>query len=81
MEFNIFILMATIGLISIRAGTAIISAKRKIRKVYTYPLLILGGICMEIYSIYIGDTIFIVLQGVFIISSILGLIKINKTKK
>jgi len=49
--------------------------------VYTYPLLILGGICMEIYSIYIGDTIFIVLQGVFIISSILGLIKINKTKK
>jgi lipid-A-disaccharide synthase-like uncharacterized protein len=74
---NSYTIIAIIGLISIIAGTALISAKRRIRKRYTYPLLIIGGICLEIYSIYIGDTIFIVLQGVFIISSILGLIKIN----
>ncbi len=55
-----------------------ISMKKKIRRRYTYPLLIIGGICLEIYSIYIQDPIFIILQGVFIISAIYGLIKINK---
>jgi len=55
-----------------------ISMKKKIRRRYTYPLLIIGGICLEIYSIYIQDPIFIILQGVFIISTIYGLIKINK---
>ena len=77
MGINIFTIIAIIGLISIIGGTALISAKRKIRKRYTYPLLILGGICLEIYSIYLGDIIFMILQGIFIISSILGLIKIN----
>lgn len=78
MTINIFIIIATIGLISIIIGTSLISSKRNIQKRYTYPLLILGGICLEIYSIYIGNLIFIILQGVFILSSILGLIKINK---
>ena len=55
-----------------------ISRKKKIRRRYTYPLLILGGICLEIYSIYIRDLIFIILQGVFIISSVYGIIKINE---
>ncbi len=78
---NIFTIIATLGLISIIAGTFLISSKKDIRKRYTYPLMILGGICLEIYSIYIGDPILITLQGVFIISSILGLIKINTNTK
>ena len=78
MELNIFSIIAIIGLLSIISGTFMISMKRNIRKKYTYPLLIIGGICLEIYSIYLQDLIFIILQGVFIISSIYGLIKINQ---
>ncbi len=78
---NIFYLIAIIGLLSIISGTLIISMKKKIRRRYTYPLLIIGGICLEIYSIYIQDKIFIILQGVFIVSSIYGLIKINEKHK
>jgi len=74
---NIYTLTAIVGLISIIAGTSLISSRKNVRRRYTYPLLIIGGICLEIYSIYLGDTIFIILQGVFIVSSILGLIKIN----
>jgi len=74
---NTYTIIAIIGIISIIAGTSLISAKIKIRRRYTYPLLIIGGICLEIYSIYLGDLIFMILQAVFIISSILGLIKIR----
>lgn len=78
---NIFNIIAIIGLLSIILGTLMISRKKKIRRIYVYPLLILGGICLEIYSIYIQDLIFIVLQGIFIISAIYGLIKINEHRK
>jgi hypothetical protein len=81
MVINIFYIIAIIGLLSIITGTLMISMKKRLRKKYTYPLLILGGICLEIYSIYIQDLIFIVLQGVFIISSIYGLIKLNVKRK
>ncbi|MCK5149995.1 hypothetical protein KAJ87_03660 [Candidatus Pacearchaeota archaeon] len=81
MGLNIFSIIAIIGLLSIISGTFMISMKRNISKKYTYPLLIIGGICLEIYSIYIQDLIFIILQGVFIISSIYGLIKINKNRR
>jgi len=64
--------------LSIILGTILISSKKNIRRRYTYPLLILGGILLEIYSIYIQDLIFIILQAVFIISAIYGLIKINE---
>ena len=81
MAINIFQLIAVVGLLSIIAGTLMISRKKKLRRKYTYPFLILGGICLEIYSIYIQDLIFIILQGVFIISAIYGLIKINEHRK
>ncbi len=81
MPINIFQLIAVIGLLSIISGTLMISRKKRIRRRYTYPLLILGGIFLEIYSIYIRDLIFIILQGVFIISAIYGLIKINEHRK
>ncbi len=78
MVFNTFKLIAIVGLISIIAGSLMISGKRKFRRRYTYPLLIIGGICLEIYSIYIRDVIFIILQAVFIISAIYGLIRIHE---
>jgi len=78
MVINTFHIIAIIGLVAIISGTFMVSMKKKFRRRYTYPLLILGGVCLEIYSIYINDLIFIILQGVFIISSIYGLIKINE---
>lgn len=81
MVINLFHIIAIIGLLAIISGTSMVSMKKIIRRRYTYPLLILGGICLEIYSIYIGDLIFMVLQGIFIISSIYGLIKINEKHK
>ncbi|MBA7595912.1 hypothetical protein ES703_02877 [subsurface metagenome] len=78
MVINTFHIIAIIGLVAIISGTFMISMKKSIRRRYTYPLLILGGVCLEIYSIYINDLIFIILQGVFIISSIYGLIRINE---
>jgi len=78
MEIDIYKIIGILGLLFIIVGNFMISRKRRIRRRYTYPLLIVGGICLEIYSIYIGDKIFIILQGVFIIMSIYGLIKINE---
>lgn len=70
-----------IGLICIIIGNITIYQNKIIRKNYTYPLLIIGGICMTIYSFYLKDKIFIVLQIVFILSAIYGLIKIHKRIK
>jgi len=78
----IYNIIAIIGLISIIVGTFLVSGKLKTSRKYTYPLLILGGLCLLIYSIYIQDLIFIILQSVFVISSIYGLIKLHeKTRK
>lgn len=74
---NFYILIAIIGLISIISGTFLVSNSSNKGKKYIYPLLILGGICLEIYSIYLGDLIFIILQGIFIISSLIGFFRVN----
>ena len=71
-------MIGALGLVFIILGNLMIYRKAKIRRRYTYPLLILGGIRLEIYSIHLGDKIFIILQGVFILASIFGLIKINE---
>lgn len=76
MELNIYYLIAIIGLISISVGVIWGS----IKKGKSYPFLIIGGICLEIYSIHIKDTIFIILQAIFILSAIFGLFRIKKQK-
>ena len=73
--------MGIIGLFLIIIGNLTIYKQKKIRRKYTYPLLILGGIFLLIYSILIKDKIFVILQGVFIISSFYGLIKIHQRIK
>ena len=65
------------GLLLIIAGNLTIYRSREIQKKYTYPLLILGGICMVAYSFYLRDKIFIVLQIFFVLAAIYGLIKIQ----
>jgi lipid-A-disaccharide synthase-like uncharacterized protein len=41
-------------------------------------IFIIGGACLLVYSAYIKDTIFIVLQVIFIISAFLELIKLRR---
>ena len=78
---NIFPIVGALGLACIIIGTLLVSYKRSIRRRYVYPLLIVGGILLEAYSIYIQDLIFIILQGVFILTSIYGLIKMNENSR
>ncbi len=73
-------IIAILGVLSLALGTLLVSGKRKFRRRYTYPLLIFGGACLEIYSIYLKDLIFIILQAVFIASAIYGLIKLHEHK-
>jgi len=70
---NIFKLIGALGIILISIG--IINKQRKTQDIY----YILGGICLEIYSIYIADLIFIILQVIFITSAIYDFLK-NKYK-
>jgi hypothetical protein len=49
-----------------------ILAKKKKRE---HQLMLGGGLCLEAYSLYIGDPIFIVLQAVFILTVTYKLVK------
>lgn len=76
MAFTIFNLLSIIGLISIIIGVILIN--EKLRK-YQYIAFIIGGICLEIYSLYLADIVFIILQAVFTLSAIYGLIRTYKS--
>lgn len=74
LERNLFLdLSPMIVLISI----GIITKKRTIQDIY----FILGGICLEIYSIYIKDFIFIILQIIFTLAAVYDFVKIKFFKK
>jgi lipid-A-disaccharide synthase-like uncharacterized protein len=77
MTTNLFQIIGALGLIFIILGTFLISLKKKTNRRHIYPLLLIGGIYLEIYSIYIQDIIFIILQGVYILVTIYGLIKLK----
>ena len=62
----IYKLIGIMGLIFIIAGTLMISIKGKIQRKQIYSLLLIGGIGLTIYSIYIKDAIFIILQIAYI---------------
>ena len=70
-------IIGILGLVFIIAGNITIYKQKAIRRKYTYPSLIIGGTLLTIYSILIKDTIFIILQAIFILSSIYGLIKMH----
>ena len=75
---NLFKLCAVLGLIAIIAGISLTKIKERKRQ---YALMIIGGILLEIYSIYIKDTIFIILQAVFVIFAVYDLIKLIKKQR
>jgi len=62
--FNLFKLFGIVGLLLIIFG--VLLKKRKQKDLF----FIFGGVCLEIYSIYLKDPIFIILQAVFILSAV-----------
>jgi len=72
---DIFKIIGALGIILISIG--IITKKRKTQDVF----YILGGLCLETYSIYIGDLIFIILQIIFTLAAIYDFAKIQFFKK
>lgn len=74
---NVFYFIGVAGLLSIITGTLLISSKPSLRRRYTYPLLLFGGVCLLIYSVYIRDTVFIILQAVYIVITIYGIIRLH----
>lgn len=81
LDFSIYKLFGILGLLGIIMGNVFVSSKKQNLKKYIYPLLLFGGVCLEVYSIYIQDIIFIILQFVFIIVAIYGLIHYRNNKK
>ncbi|MBI3633775.1 MAG: hypothetical protein HY226_05820 [Candidatus Vogelbacteria bacterium] len=64
MLLNPYKIVGAIGLILITAGILVKDRKKE------DLLYILGGLLLEIYSIYIQDTLFITLQIIFTISAV-----------
>ena len=71
---DIFKIIGAAGLLLISIG--IITKKRKTQDV----LYIIGGLCLEAYSIYLGDVIFIILQIIFTLAAIYDLVKVQLKK-
>ena len=69
-----FKIIGALGLILISLG---ILTKERAKQDLLY---IIGGICLEIYSLYLRDYIFITLQIIFILSAAYDLIQIKKAK-
>jgi len=65
----IFKIIGALGLLLISIG--IITKTRKTQDIY----YIFGGICLELYSMFLGDMIFIVLQAFFTASACYDLAK------
>lgn len=72
---SIYKFIGALGLLLISAG--IINKKRFTQDV----LYITGGICLEIYSIHLGDLIFVILQIIFTVAAIYDLIKLYLNKE
>ncbi len=71
---DIFKIIGAVGLLLISLG--IVTKKRKTQDLF----YILGGLCLEAYSIYLGDVIFIILQIIFTLSAIYDFIKVRRKK-
>lgn len=71
---NIFKIIGALGLILISVGLLIKDRKKQ------NALYVLGGVGLEIYSISIRDTIFVILQIIFILSAVYDFIKLTKAE-
>ena len=75
MYFNLFKISAILGLLCIIIGITLIKPRQKREQ---YIFFIVGGILLEIYSIHIRDTIFIILQLAFTLSALFELSMLYK---
>ncbi len=71
----LFKIIGAFGVVFIAIGVLINNRKRE------NILYIIGGLCLEAYSIYLGDMVFIVLQIIFILSAIYDTLTITSQKK
>lgn len=69
----LFKIIGGLGILLISTG--IISRKRKNEDIF----YIFGGLCLEAYSIYLGDVIFIILQIIFTLVAVYDFFK-NRRK-
>lgn len=74
-NIDFFKLIGAIGLILISISLLLSNRKRQ------DALYVFGGVCLEVYSIHIHDTIFIILQIIFILSATYDLLKLSFIKK
>ncbi|MFA5351844.1 MAG: hypothetical protein WC304_01030 [Candidatus Gracilibacteria bacterium] len=72
---DLFKLAGIIGLLAISVG--IITKKRNLQDIY----YIVGGMLLEVYSLSIGDLIFIVLQIIFVAAAVYDFVKLKLGKK
>ena len=78
---NAYKVIAIIGLIFIIFGTFMISLSGRTKRKYIYSLLLIGGVGLLIYSIYINDIIFIILQTTYILIVVYDIIKLENKKR
>jgi uncharacterized membrane protein len=72
---SIFKIIGVIGLLILIYGTILVASRKKEKEQKVYWLFLIGGTFLLIYSFSLKDTIFTILQGVFILSTVWGLIK------
>lgn len=71
---NIYKIIGAAGLLLISIG--IITKNRKAQDI----LYVIGGLCLEAYSIYLQEIIFIILQIIFTLAAVYDLLKIRLKK-
>lgn len=71
---NLFKIIGAAGLLLISIG--IVTKGRKMQD----ALYVIGGLCLEAYSIYLGDVIFIILQIIFTLAAVYDLVKVGLKK-
>ncbi|MEW6294916.1 MAG: hypothetical protein AB1467_01305 [Candidatus Diapherotrites archaeon] len=72
---DFFKLIGALGIILIAVG--ILIKKRRKQDIFYVG----GGVCLLIYSVYINDLIFVILQIIFTIAAIYDFVKIQSFKK
>jgi Ca2+/Na+ antiporter len=71
----IFKILGALGLVFITIG---VLTKERIRE---NILFIVGGLLLEVYSVHLGDMIFIPLQVIFVVASVYEVYELKKKKK
>lgn len=79
MSEEIFKVIGALGLISLIIGTLMLSNK-KVKKKKVYPFLLVGGILLAIYSFFIEDIIFIILQIFYVATVAYDIFELAKNK-